>query len=154
MKEVAITALLTFSVLGGLLSALGILSARTSFDRLHYIGPGVIVMPLPLTVAIVIQNGITAQISVQTLFITAILLATNPVATHAIGRALRVREMHDLRVDATSRAPSRLLFNLWGSFSASLFLLTGSRCRVIRSGRRVTRRAVGRPDDNCEDAWR
>jgi multisubunit Na+/H+ antiporter MnhG subunit len=106
VKEGAIKALLTFSVLGGLLSALGILSARTSFDRLHYIGPGVIVMPVPLTVAIVIQNGITAQISVQTLFITAILLATNPVATHAIGRALRVREMHDLRVDATDEVLS------------------------------------------------
>ncbi len=99
MKEFAVVALLALSLIGAALSALGILSARSPFDRLHYMSPAVIVMPLPLTLAVIIQNGITAQISVETVLIGVILLATNPVATHAIGRALRAREMHDLRVD-------------------------------------------------------
>lgn len=100
MKEVVIAALLAFSVLGAFLCSLGILSARTSFDRLHYISPAAIVMPIPLAAAIITENGITAQISIETFLVTIVLLATNPVATHAIGRALRAREMHDLRVDS------------------------------------------------------
>lgn len=100
MKELIVTALLALSVLGSFASALGILSARASFDRLHYVGAAAIVAPVPVAVAIVVENGITAQMSVETLLIVLVLLATNPVATHALARAFRVRTAGDLRAGA------------------------------------------------------
>ena len=97
MKDVAVLALVSISVVGAFLAGLGLISAKTSFDRLHYLSAAVIVMPVPLTLAIILQNGFTAQASIQTLLLATILLATSPVTTHALGRAWRAREDGELR---------------------------------------------------------
>ncbi len=101
MKDIAVIALVAFSVLGAFLSGLGLVSAKTSFDRLHYLSSAVIVMPVPLTLAIILQNGFSAQASIETLLLATILLATSPVTTHALGRAWRAREDGDLRARST-----------------------------------------------------
>ncbi len=100
MKDAAVGTLVSLSVLAAFLSGLGILTARAAFDRLHYVSAAAIAVPIPLAVAVTLQNGFTAQASIQTWLVAAIVIATNPVATHALARAFRIRHGGDLRAHA------------------------------------------------------
>jgi multicomponent Na+:H+ antiporter subunit G len=81
---------LFFVVFAALLSSFGILLAKDTFDRLHFLGPVTIMGSLAVFLAVFAYEGftvITGKVAVTAL----ILIATGPVITHAIARAGIIR---------------------------------------------------------------
>ncbi len=78
------------------LCCFGLLAMRNPYDRLHAIGPASILPPLLVTAAVFVQSGIS-QAGFKTLAIAFVLIAVNPIVTHAIARAVRLRESGKLR---------------------------------------------------------
>ncbi|HEX4212711.1 MAG TPA: monovalent cation/H(+) antiporter subunit G [Candidatus Dormibacteraeota bacterium] len=74
-----------------LVSYLGILRARTPYDRLHYLVPATAVGPPFVVAALVIDEGLSSG-TVKAILIALILLLLSPVLTHATARAIRIRE--------------------------------------------------------------
>jgi multicomponent Na+:H+ antiporter subunit G len=90
-------ALLAAGVGVQLLSCVGLLVARTTFDRLHFVAPAT-VLGAPLVCAAVTVNESFSQGGIHALLVGGILLATGPVITHATARAARLRETSGLVV--------------------------------------------------------
>lgn len=91
---------LRHGLIGGLLLAavavqwlccLGVLRGRGVYHRLHFLGPASLLGP-PLVAAAVLVDGGSAPGSVKAVALALILLVTNPVTSHALARAARVRE--------------------------------------------------------------
>ena len=85
-------------ILGGafvLISALGVLVMRGTYDRLHYTdtaGFGAVL----LAAAIVVREGFS-EISVKAVLLAAVFIVFSPVVAPVLGRAARLREHGDLR---------------------------------------------------------
>jgi multicomponent Na+:H+ antiporter subunit G len=84
-------ALLVAGVAVQLLACVGLLVARTTFDRLHLVAPAT-VLGAPLVCAAVVVNESLSQGGIHAIVVAAIFLATGPVLTHATARAARLRE--------------------------------------------------------------
>jgi multicomponent Na+:H+ antiporter subunit G len=72
------------------LSCLGLLLARDVLDRLHVAAPATMLGGPLVCAAVLVNEGFTLG-GIKAILIAAALLATGPVATHAIGRAVRLR---------------------------------------------------------------
>lgn len=85
-------------ILGGafvLISSLGVLVMRGTYDRLHYTdtaGFGAVLF----AAAIVVREGFS-EISVKAVLLATVFLVFSPVVAHILGRAARLREHGDLR---------------------------------------------------------
>jgi monovalent cation/proton antiporter MnhG/PhaG subunit len=85
-------------ILGGafvLISSLGVLVMRGTYDRLHYTdtaGFGAVLF----AAAIVAREGFS-EISVKAILLAAVFIVFSPVVAHVLGRAARLREHGDLR---------------------------------------------------------
>jgi monovalent cation/proton antiporter MnhG/PhaG subunit len=78
-----------------LISSLGVLVMRGTFDRLHYTdtaGFGAVLFGA----AIVVREGFS-EISVKAVLLAVVFLVFSPVVAHVLGRAARLRERGDLR---------------------------------------------------------
>jgi monovalent cation/proton antiporter MnhG/PhaG subunit len=78
-----------------LISSLGVLVMRGTFDRLHYTdtaGFGAVLFGA----AIVVREGFS-EISVKAVLLAVVFLVFSPVLAHVLGRAARLRERGDLR---------------------------------------------------------
>jgi multisubunit Na+/H+ antiporter MnhG subunit len=84
-------ALLAGGVAVQLLSCVGLLVAASPLDRLHLVAPAT-VLGGPLVCAAVLVNESFSLGGVHAIVIGATLLATGPVITHVIARAVRLRE--------------------------------------------------------------
>jgi monovalent cation/proton antiporter MnhG/PhaG subunit len=84
----AVDVLLAAGVVAQLVCCLGVLLARTAFDRLHYAGAGSTVGPILIMVAILILHG-SASEDLQTIAAVLVLVIASPVAVHALARAAR-----------------------------------------------------------------
>ena len=79
-----------------LLAAVGTVTLRNAFDRLHL--PGLAAVgALCVAVAIVIEKSFSL-VGDEALLTAAFLVVVSPVATHAIGRAIRIAERGDWRL--------------------------------------------------------
>jgi monovalent cation/proton antiporter MnhG/PhaG subunit len=87
--------LLILGVAFVLISSLGVLVMRGTFDRLHYTdtaGFGAVLFGA----AIVVREGFS-EISVKAVLLAVVFLVFSPVVAHVLGRAARLRERGDLR---------------------------------------------------------
>ncbi len=90
-SEIAVTILLAITVLGTVLSALGLLWSQDFYERLHYLAPAATVGVSALAAAIVIQEAL-GQAGIKAIFIAVLVLFMNAVLTHATARAGRIRQ--------------------------------------------------------------
>ena len=91
LRELAVAALLVVGVAAALLSCLGVLVMRDAYDRLHYTAPAATLAPVLLAAAVVVEEGLSA-VGVKALLVALVLVATNPVLSHATARAARIRQ--------------------------------------------------------------
>jgi multicomponent Na+:H+ antiporter subunit G len=91
LRELAVAALLVVGVAAALLSCLGVLVMGNAYDRLHYTAPAATLAPALLAAAIVLEEGLSA-VAVKALLVAVVLVATNPVLSHATARAARIRQ--------------------------------------------------------------
>jgi len=95
LGDVLVMLLLILGVGFVLISSLGVLVMRGTFDRLHYTdtaGFGAVLFG----VAIVVREGFS-EISVKAVLLAVVFLVFSPVVAHVLGRAARLRERGDLR---------------------------------------------------------
>ena len=79
-----------------LLAAAGVVTLRDALDRLHL--PGLAAVgALCVAVAIVIEKSFSL-VGDEALLTAVFLIVVSPVATHAIGRAVRISERGDWRL--------------------------------------------------------
>jgi multicomponent Na+:H+ antiporter subunit G len=90
-RGLAVAALLVVGVAAALLSCLGVLVMRDAYDRLHYTAPAATLAPVLLAAAVVLEEGLSA-VGVKALLVALVLVATNPVLSHATARAARIRQ--------------------------------------------------------------
>lgn len=91
LRELAVAALLVAGVAAALLSCLGVLVMGNAYDRLHFTAPAATLAPALLAAAIVLEEGLSA-VGVKALLVALVLVATNPVLSHATARAARIRQ--------------------------------------------------------------
>lgn len=89
-SELAIAVLLTAGVAVVLLSCVGVLVMPRASSRLHYIGPASTLGVVLIAAAVLIEDGLGTQ-GIRALLISAVLIGAGPIATHATGRAMRIR---------------------------------------------------------------
>ena len=87
-----------------MLACLGLLVARTTFDRLHLVAPAT-VLGAPLVCAAVLVNESFSQGGIHAIVVGVLLLATGPVLTHATARAVRLRETSGIVVLPSELTP-------------------------------------------------
>lgn len=80
-----------------MLACIGLLLARSTYDRLHIVAPAT-VLGGPLVCAAVLVNESFSQGGIHAILVGAVLLATGPVLTHVTARAARLRETRGLVV--------------------------------------------------------
>jgi monovalent cation/proton antiporter MnhG/PhaG subunit len=80
-----------------LLACVGLLAARTTYDRLHLVAPAAM-LGGPLACAGVLVNESFSQAGIHAILVAAVLLVTAPVLTHVTARAARLRETDGLVV--------------------------------------------------------
>jgi multicomponent Na+:H+ antiporter subunit G len=95
MLEIPVALLLLIGVLGFAFTSLGVLLARDALDQIHYLAPGSLIGSVAICAAVLLHDGFS-QAGVKAIFIAIILLLTNPVLSHAIARAARIRRKQDL----------------------------------------------------------
>lgn len=98
LGDVLVAVLLILGVGFVLISSLGVLVMRGTYDRLHYTdtaGFGAVLF----AAAVVVREGFS-EISVKAVLVAAIFLIFSPVLAHVVGRAARLRERGDLRAQS------------------------------------------------------
>ena len=98
LTTIAAAVLVTVGVAVELACCVGVVVMRDVYDKLHFTGPATILGPLALAAAIVVQEGLS-QAGIKALLVAALLLAANPVLTHATGRALYIRQRDHLEAE-------------------------------------------------------
>ncbi len=83
--------LLTAAVAGEVGCVTGVLLARDALARLHYAAAGAIVGPLPVALAVLVDESFT-QPAVNALLVAAVLLVLGPLLSVETARAIRREE--------------------------------------------------------------
>jgi multicomponent Na+:H+ antiporter subunit G len=108
MSDAIVWALLSIGVAAQLSGVLGILVARSVFDRLHLTGPASIFGPSCLALAVVVDEGPLSQAGLKSILVALLLLTLSPVLVHATARAAYVRDHGSLeRLSPASEDPGR-----------------------------------------------
>ena len=89
MRDVATTILLVAGVTTAVLGCLGVLVMRDALDRLHYTG-ALTAAALLIGAAVLVRESFSL-IGDRAIIVAVLVLVTNPVLTHATGRALHNR---------------------------------------------------------------
>jgi multisubunit Na+/H+ antiporter MnhG subunit len=89
--DVAVAALLGLGVASALISALGVLAARSPYDKLHFTGPATVIAPAAIAAAVLVEEPLSSA-GVKAVLVALIMLGTGPVLINATARAARIRE--------------------------------------------------------------
>jgi multicomponent Na+:H+ antiporter subunit G len=89
-RAIAAIMLLVLGVGVELACCVGVLVMRGVYDKLHYTAPATTVGAFAITGAVLLREA-TVQYGIKAILITLALLITNPVLSHAIARAARIR---------------------------------------------------------------
>jgi multicomponent Na+:H+ antiporter subunit G len=92
VRHIAELLLLSMGVASSMFSAIGILAVRNFYERLHYTGPISTTGVAAIGAAVLVREGISTP-SIKVVLIVLVILAMNPVLTHATARAARVRRL-------------------------------------------------------------
>jgi multisubunit Na+/H+ antiporter MnhG subunit len=91
VSDVVAGALVTLALLFVVLSSVGLVAAKTGWDKLNYTGPANVVSPVAVAAAVLVEDSLTSA-SVKAILVAIVLLITGPAVVHATGRAARIRE--------------------------------------------------------------
>ncbi len=95
-REIAVDMLLGLAVVLALGSSLGVLVMREAAQKLHYVAPLSVVVPVLTGLAVLVHAGWTAG-SAQTWLAVLVLVLASPIVSHATIRAARIRSDGDWR---------------------------------------------------------
>jgi multisubunit Na+/H+ antiporter MnhG subunit len=87
---IAVGLLLACTVAAAWLAAIGLLRLPTPLARLHGVTFASVACGLPLTIAVLLADGLTDR-TLKTLFLLLVMLASGAVLSHATGRAIAYR---------------------------------------------------------------
>ena len=90
-ENLVVDVLLALGVGFELVCVAGLLAARTAADRLHFLGGASSLPPVLILAALIVREGLPSNV-VSSIVAVALLLLVNPVAVHALGRAIRQAE--------------------------------------------------------------
>jgi monovalent cation/proton antiporter MnhG/PhaG subunit len=96
VQDIVADLLLAFSVTIVLGSSLGLLVMRDVYQKLHFVTPAVLVAPVLVALAVVVEKGYSENTTETWLALFFVVLA-GPFLAHATIRAARVREVGDWR---------------------------------------------------------
>ena len=96
IREVASDVLLALAVLIVVASAVGLLTVRDAYARVHYVTPAAVVAPVLVALAIFVAQGLD-QNTGETAVALVFMVIAAPFLSHATMRAIRVREEGDWR---------------------------------------------------------
>jgi len=83
--------LLGIGVGAQLVCCVGLVVARTVFDRLHFVAAATTAGPFLILAALLVREGLSTQ-GLESIAAVALLLLANPVLVHALARAGRAQE--------------------------------------------------------------
>ena len=72
----------------------GVVAARSVFDRLHFVGAASTVPPVLILAALIVREGLPSNV-LDAIVAVALLLVAGPVVVHALGRAAHRFEQGD-----------------------------------------------------------
>ena len=81
-------------------AALGVLLMPDAYQKLHFVTPAVLVAPVPVALAALVQTGLDENTG-ETWLAVAFLVVAGPYLLHATVRALRIREHGDWKIGRT-----------------------------------------------------
>jgi monovalent cation/proton antiporter MnhG/PhaG subunit len=88
MNNVVVDVLLGLGVAAELVCVVGVVVARTVFDRLHYAAAATSVGPFLILAALLVREQLSSQ-GLESIAAVALLFLANPVLVHATARAAR-----------------------------------------------------------------
>jgi monovalent cation/proton antiporter MnhG/PhaG subunit len=94
---IAVRLLLVFGIGVEVLCCAGILAMRSTFARIHFLGPATILGATSIAAAIVVHEALS-QAGIKAILIAAALLAASPLLGHVTGRAAYLRRYGNRRV--------------------------------------------------------
>jgi multisubunit Na+/H+ antiporter MnhG subunit len=102
IKDVFSDILLGSAVLIVFASALGVLTMRDAYQKLHFVTPAALVAPALVALAVMVQHGVYQNTGESFLALFFMIIA-GPFISHATIRAIRVREKGDWRPSRKSK---------------------------------------------------
>ncbi|MGH9557656.1 MAG: cation:proton antiporter [Bryobacteraceae bacterium] len=87
---IGVDALLAIGLLSFLFTAAGLLLTKNLYDQIHYLAPGALIGSIAIPAAVVAHEGLS-QAGAKAILIAILLVCANPVLSHAIARAGRIR---------------------------------------------------------------
>lgn len=90
IHTIAVGLLLAAGVLSFVFTSTGLLLRKDVYDQIHFLAPGSIIGSLCFAGAVMLNEGLS-QSGVKAFLIALLLLLSNPVLSHAIARAARIR---------------------------------------------------------------
>jgi multisubunit Na+/H+ antiporter MnhG subunit len=90
--------LLAVGVGAELICCAGLLLARDTFDRLHYVAAANLAGPPPIAAAVIIEEGFN-QAGVNALLVAVLLFLLSPLLTVETARAARVVDFGDVEAE-------------------------------------------------------
>lgn len=88
--DIAVCILLVIGVLSFLLTALGLLLIKDFYEQVHFLSPGSLIGAIAIPAAVIVHEGLS-QAGVKAILIAILLVWANPVLSHAMLRAGRIR---------------------------------------------------------------
>lgn len=99
LRHLIVDILLWAGVALELMSCLGLVVMRSAYDRVHFSGPAT--LGLVLVALSVLVDKSFSLIGNKAILIAVMALLGSPLLTHAIGRATRILERGDWRLDGS-----------------------------------------------------
>jgi monovalent cation/proton antiporter MnhG/PhaG subunit len=98
-RDVVACALLSLAALIVLGASVGVVVMPDAYAKLHFVTPAALVAPILVTLAVLVQAGLSEN-SGETVLALVFLVIAGPFLSHATIRAIRVREHGDWRSSA------------------------------------------------------
>ena len=106
IKDVFSDILLGLAVLIVVASAIGVLTMRDAYQKLHFVTPAALIAPALVALALMVQHGVYEMTGEAFLALFFMIIA-GPFVSHATMRAIRVREKGDWRPRRGGKAPTQ-----------------------------------------------
>ncbi len=104
-EEVATTVLLAIGVAGFAITSIGLVISDDVYDQIHFLAPGTLAGSLAIPAAVLLHEGLS-QAGAKAILIGVLLFISNPVLSHATGRAARIRRKNQLALEPEESIPA------------------------------------------------
>lgn len=102
--DVGIWVLLGIAMAAALLTAVGMLFAPDTFERLQYMSPVASVGVVAVAAAVVLRESVSPA-GIKAMLVALIVVVMNPILTHATARATRIHEHGQWQPQPEERIP-------------------------------------------------